>query len=68
VRQRDGRGEEFFVYDLEVDLLRGETAAYSIVTMQPASEYQAMLDGLGRQLRLWLGGALLVLLGLLGWA
>lgn len=65
VRQRDGRGEEFFVYDLEVDLLRGEAAAYSIVTMQPASEYQAMLDGLGRQLRLWLGGALLVLLGLL---
>src|SRR5690606_33658008 len=44
---------------------RGQAAAYSIVTMQPASEYQAMLDGLGRQLRLWLGGALLLLLGLL---
>ncbi|MGL4318264.1 MAG: ATP-binding protein [Pseudomonas sp.] len=68
---RDSHGTEFFVYDLEVDLLRGQAAAYSIVTMQPASEYQAMLDGVGRQLWLWLGGALLVLLGLLwlglGW-
>ncbi|WP_043309244.1 ATP-binding protein [Pseudomonas sp. ML96] len=67
----DARGNEFFVYDLEVDLLRGQAAAYSIVTMQPASEYQAVLDGVGRQLWLWLGGALLVLLGLLwlglGW-
>jgi two-component system sensor histidine kinase PhoQ len=70
-RLRDSNGSEFFVYDLEVDLLRGQAAAYSIVTMQPASEYQSMLDGLSRQLRLWLGGALLVLLGLLwlglGW-
>ncbi|MBC9251627.1 histidine kinase [Pseudomonas alcaligenes] len=68
---RDAHGSEFFVYDLEVDLLRGQVAAYSIVTMQPASEYQAVLDGIGRQLWLWLGGALLVLLGLLwlglGW-
>src|SRR5690606_34224942 len=65
LRLRDARGEEFFVYDLEVDLLRGQAAAYSIVTMQPASEYQAMLAGLVRQQRLWLGGALLLLLGLL---
>ncbi|MDG9925313.1 MULTISPECIES: ATP-binding protein [unclassified Pseudomonas] len=64
-RLRDAQGTEYFVYDLEVDLLRGQAAAYSIVTMQPASEYQAMLDGLNRQLWLWLGGALLVLLGLL---
>lgn len=64
-RVLDERGEAFFVYDLEVDLLRGKTAAYSIVTLQPVGEYQVLLDGLDRQLHLWLGGALLVLLALL---
>lgn len=61
----DARGREFFVYDVEIDLLRGKKAAYSIVTMQPLSDYQAMYDGFLRQLYFWLGGALLVLLGLL---
>lgn len=64
-RVLDARGEAFFVYDLEVDLLRGQAAAYSIVTLQPVGEYQPLLDGLDRQLWLWLGGALLVLLALL---
>lgn len=64
-RLRDARGERFFVYDLEVDLLRGEQAAYSIVTMQPSRDYDALVDGLRRQLYLWLGGAWLVLLALL---
>lgn len=64
-RVLDERGEAFFVYDLEVDLLRGQAAAYSIVTLQPVGEYQLLLDGLDRQLHLWLGGALLVLLSLL---
>lgn len=65
LRSTDQQGHEFFVYDVEVDLLRGQSAAYSVVTMQPASDYQAMYDGFMGQLYLWLGGALLVLLGLL---
>ncbi|MDD0842874.1 ATP-binding protein [Pseudomonas sp. Gutcm_11s] len=65
LRHRNGQGIEYFVYDLEVDLLRGQAAAFSIVTMQPASDYQALLNDLDRRLWLWLGGALLVLLGLL---
>ena len=65
VRITDAQGHEFFVYDVEIDLLRGQSAAFSVVTMQPASDYQAMYDGFMGQLYLWLGGALLVLLGLL---
>jgi two-component system sensor histidine kinase PhoQ len=65
VRVTDAKRREFFVYDVEVDLLRGQRAAYSVVTMQPVSDYQSMYDGFLRQLYLWLGGALLVLLGLL---
>jgi len=65
VRISDAQGREFFVYDVEIDLLRGQSAAFSVVTMQPASDYQAMYDGFMGQLYLWLGGALLVLLGLL---
>lgn len=65
LRVSDGDGRDFFVYDVEVDLLRGQKAAYSIVTMQPFSDYQGMYDGFLRQLYIWLGGALLVLLGLL---
>ncbi|WP_454254316.1 ATP-binding protein [Pseudomonas sp. Marseille-Q8238] len=58
-------GREFFVYDVEIDLLRGQAAAYSVITMQPVSDYQSMHDGFMRQLYLWLAVALLVLLGLL---
>ncbi|WP_445940738.1 ATP-binding protein [Pseudomonas sp.] len=65
LRIADREGREFFVYDVEIDLLRGQSAAFSVVTMQPASDYQAMYDGFMGQLYLWLGGALLVLLGLL---
>lgn len=65
LRITDREGREFFVYDVEIDLLRGQSAAFSVVTMQPASNYQAMYDGFMGQLYLWLGGALLVLLGLL---
>ncbi|WP_280380369.1 ATP-binding protein [Pseudomonas sp. BN515] len=65
LRVADARGREFFVYDVEVDLLRGQKAAYSVVTMQPVSDYQSMYDGFLKQLYVWLGGALLVLLGLL---
>ncbi|MGK8435810.1 ATP-binding protein [Ectopseudomonas hydrolytica] len=65
VRIRDESGQEYFVYDIEVDLLRGNETALSIVTMQPTREYQRLFDGFAWQLRLWLGLALLVLLGLL---
>ena len=65
VRIRDESGQEYFVYDIEVDLLRGNETALSIVTMQPTREYQGLFDGFAWQLRLWLGLALLVLLGLL---
>lgn len=64
-RVRDDSGEEFFLYDIEVDLLRGNAAAFSIVTMQPTREYQKLFDGFVLRLKLWLGIALLVLLGLL---
>jgi len=65
LRIEDRRGVEFYVYDVEVDLLRGESAAFSIVTMQPASDTQALYRGFMQQLYLWLGAALLLLLGLL---
>lgn len=71
IRMKDTQGREFFVYDVEVDLLRGQSAAFSIVTMQPVSDYQAMYDNLRQQLYIWLGLALLLLLGFLwlclGW-
>ncbi|WP_176509480.1 MULTISPECIES: ATP-binding protein [Pseudomonas] len=65
IRQDDG--EEFFVYDVEIKLLGGQSAAYSIVALQPVSEYRATLDGLREKLYLGFGAALLVLLALL-WA
>ncbi|AVD86664.1 ATP-binding protein [Pseudomonas sp. SWI44] len=65
IRQRDG--EEFFVYDVEIKLLGGQSAAYSIVALQSVREYQHTLDGLREKLYLGFGAALLALLGLL-WA
>ncbi|MGN8261855.1 ATP-binding protein [Pseudomonas sp. SMSB3] len=65
IRQNDG--EEFFVYDVEIKLLGGKSAAYSIVALQPVSEYTATLDGLREKLSLGFGAALLALLALL-WA
>ena len=71
VRAKDTQGREFFIYDVEVDLLRGQSADFSIVTMQPVSDYQSMYDSLRQQLYVWLGLALLLLLGFLwlglGW-
>lgn len=65
VRIRDDKGLEYFVYDIEVNLLRGDQTALSIVTMQPTREYQSLFNGFAWQLRLWLGLALVVLLTLL---
>lgn len=66
-RIRQDNGEEFFVYDVEVKLLGGKTAAFSIVALQPVREYQHTLDGLREKLYLGFGAALLALLVLL-WA
>ncbi|MCO7597032.1 MULTISPECIES: ATP-binding protein [Pseudomonas] len=65
IRQDDG--EEFFVYDVEVQLLGGKSAAFSIVALQPVREYQHTLDGLREKLYLGFGAALLALMVLL-WA
>jgi len=65
IRQADG--EEFFVYDVEVKLLGGKSAAFSIVALQPVREYQQTLKGLRERLYLGFGAALLALLVLL-WA
>ncbi len=64
IHQADG--EEFFVYDVEIKLLGGQSAAYSIVALQPV-QYQHTLDGLREKLYLGFGAALLALLVLL-WA
>lgn len=66
-RIRQDNGEEFFVYDVEVKLLGGRSAAFSIVALQPVREYQHTLDGLREKLYLGFGAALLALLVLL-WA
>ncbi|MBH3430964.1 ATP-binding protein [Pseudomonas alkylphenolica] len=58
-------GEEYFVYDAEVKLLGGQSAAFSIVALQPLREYQQTLNGLRERLYLGFGAALLALLGLL---
>ena len=65
IRQDDG--EEFFVYDAEVKLLGGKSAAFSIVALQPVREYRATLSGLREKLYFGFGAALLALLLLL-WA
>lgn len=64
-RIREANGQEFFVYDVEVKLLGGQSAAFSIVALQPVREYEVTLDGLRENLYLGFGAALLVLLALL---
>ena len=66
-RIRQDHGEEFFVYDVEVKLLGGKSAAFSIVALQPVREYQQTLNGLQEKLYLGFGAALLALMLLL-WA
>lgn len=64
-RAWDQQGQAFFVYDVEIDLLRGSSAAYSIITMQPVRDYRPMYKSLKRQLYVWLAGSLVFLLGFL---
>jgi two-component system sensor histidine kinase PhoQ len=63
VHQADGG--EFFVYDVEVKLLGGRSAAYSFVAIQPVREYQQTLSGLRWQLSMGFGLAVVFLLLLL---
>lgn len=58
-------GEEFFVYDVEVKLLSGKSAAFSFVALQPMREYTMTLAGLRENLYLGFGAALCVLLAFL---
>ncbi|WP_338522993.1 ATP-binding protein [Pseudomonas batumici] len=62
---REDNGDEFFVYDVEVKLLGGKSAAYSFVALQPMREYNMTLAGLREKLYLGFGAALTVLLALL---
>ena len=62
---REDNGTEFFVYDVEVKLLGGKSAAFSFVALQPMREYNLTLDGLRENLYLGFGAALIVLLSLL---
>ena len=62
---REDNGEEFFVYDVEVKLLGGKSAAFSFVALQPMREYNLTLAGLRENLYMGFGAALVVLLALL---
>ena len=62
---REDNGREFFVYDVEVKLLGGKSAAFSFVALQPMREYNLTLEGLRENLYLGFGAALIVLLSLL---
>lgn len=64
-RISEADGQDYFVYDVEVKLLGGKSAAFSIVTLQPVREYEVTLEGLRENLYLGFGAALLVLLALL---
>jgi two-component system sensor histidine kinase PhoQ len=64
-RIREANGQEYFVYDVEVKLLGGQNAAFSIVALQPVNEYELTLNTLRKHLYLAFGGALLILLSLL---
>ena len=62
---KNANGEEFFVYDVEIKLLGGRNAAFSIVALQPVREYQVIISALREKLYLGFGAALVVLLALL---
>lgn len=65
LRIRDGRGSEYYVYDVEVQLAGEDELPLSFVTMLPSSEFASLQQDFSQRLRLWLGAGLLLLLGLL---
>src|SRR5690606_14891962 len=56
---------EYYVYDVEVQLSGEQSLPLSFVTMLPTSEFAGLQQDFSQRLRLWLGGGLLVLLGML---
>lgn len=62
---RDLNREEYYVYDVEVDLVGDDELPLSFITMLPSSEFASLQNGFKFRLRLWLGGGLLILLVLL---
>ncbi|HIZ52256.1 MAG TPA: histidine kinase, partial [Candidatus Pseudomonas excrementavium] len=65
LRIRDRNQQEYYVYDVEVHLAGDDELPLSFVTMLPSSEFAPLQRGFSNQLRLWLGGGLLLLLLLL---
>lgn len=65
LRIRDRHGNEYYVYDVEVRLSGEQGLPLSFVTMLPTSEFAGLQQDFSQRLRLWLGGGLLVLLGML---
>lgn len=65
LRIRDSRGDEYYVYDVEVRLSEEHALPLSFVTMLPVSEFADLQQDFRKRLRLWLGSSLLLLLGLL---
>ncbi|UFH50487.1 ATP-binding protein [Pseudomonas sp. KNUC1026] len=64
-RARGDDGREYWIYDVEVQLLGGQSAAYSFVALQSVDDYQNTLRSLREHFYLGFGAALLVLLLLL---
>lgn len=62
LRIRDLHKNEFYVYDVEVHLTGKDELPLSFITMLPSSEFAPLQHEFRSQLRLWLGGGLLLLL------
>ena len=65
LRIHDRNQQEYYVYDVEVHLAGDDELPLSFVTMLPSSEFAPLQRDFRNQLRLWLGGGLLLLLLLL---
>lgn len=65
LRIRDLNKNEYYVYDVEVNLIGEQELPLSFVTMLPSSEFAALQQDFSKRLRLWLSGGLLLLLLLL---
>ncbi|MFF7707767.1 ATP-binding protein [Pseudomonas sp. NPDC007930] len=64
-RAQSDDGRQYWVYDVEVKLLGGQSAAYSFLALQSVDDYQNTLRNLREHFYLGFGAALLVLLLLL---
>ncbi|MHC8346726.1 ATP-binding protein [Pseudomonas sp. RT6P73] len=64
-RLHQANDQEFFVYDVQVKLLGGQSTSFSFVAFQSVNDYELTLKGLRKHLYLGFGAAFLVLLGVL---